>query len=146
MSFESYNSPEQADEHIVAENFAKMNTEMRKVLRSESIGGNAGSIQIEGKAYGCAGANAYVNPVSGRIEVFGNIQDIPSELTAGKALLNMRVAFSMEVPTHGGFFRIVEVFGLDKLGAQARKAIEASIDEYNSLSIKKTRKVNGMSK
>lgn len=64
------------DQKIVKHNLKMLFDDMEKLLLEESIGGNAGSIEIDGKKYPCAVANGYVSQTTGEIVVFGNIQDI----------------------------------------------------------------------
>ena len=39
-----------------------MNSSMLKLLKTESVGGNAGRVKLDGKYYSCAAANGYADP------------------------------------------------------------------------------------
>lgn len=57
-----------------------MKTEMAELVLSESMGGNAGFIDVREKKYPCSGANGFFDPLSGEIKMFGNWQDVPEEI------------------------------------------------------------------
>ncbi len=134
-------SPEEIDMILQRRNYNLMNKEMIRLLSNESMGGNAGSIQIEGKNYSCSGANLYVDSETGEIVVFGNSQDLDPKLMEGKNLVTFKVAFDLKTSFHNGFFRIVKTYGLENLSPQARVMIESCVEQYNEVDVKKVRKI-----
>jgi hypothetical protein len=112
-------------------NLSQMNGPMARLLRNESLGGNAGRVNLAGRSYSCAAARGYADPRTGRIIAFGNVQDVPPETRGATAEFTLKVAF-------GGlrFFRIVEflVDGRDEgtpLSLDARDVLEESIRRWN---------------
>src|SRR3989304_3450575 len=108
-------------------NLSQMNGPMIRLLRTESLGGNAGRVKLGGRYYSCAAAHGYADPRSGRIVAFGNVQDVPPEIRKGNAEFILKVAF-------GGlrFFRIVQLFANDgpdgrQLSLDARAVLEESV-------------------
>lgn len=134
------------DTPVLASNLSQMNTAMLGVLRNESLGGNAGRVNLGGRCYSCAAANGYADPTSGRILAFGNVQDVRSDVKAGNAEFTLKVAF-------GGmrFFRIVQLFAKNEpdstpLSPNAREVLEESVRRWNQASEERTHtmlKING---
>lgn len=123
-----------ADDPAVVHNLAQMNGPMIRLLKNESLGGNAGRANLGGRFYSCAAANGYADPLTGQIVVFGNVQDVPPDVRAGNAAFTLKVAF-------GGlrFFRIVELFtknqpGGAPLSPDAREVLEESVQRWNHVS------------
>jgi hypothetical protein len=115
----------------VIHNLSQMNRPMIRLLRTESLGGNAGCVNLGGRYYSCAAAHGYADPRSGRIVAFGNVQDVPPETREGNAEFTLKAAF-------GGlrFFRIVQLFandagGLTPLSPDAREVLEESVRRWN---------------
>jgi hypothetical protein len=115
----------------VLHNLSQMNGSMIRLLRNESLGGNAGRVNLGGRYYSCAAAHGYADPQSGRIMAFGNVQDIPLEIREENAEFIMKAAF-------GGlrFFRIVEFLASGggagpKLSPDARDVLEESAQRWN---------------
>ncbi len=127
------------DEDVVASNLALMRTKMIKHLNTESIGGNAGSVEIDGKCYSCAAANMYVDCATGRILVFGNIQNIDSRIKedGANADCGLHVAYSFD----WGFFRILSVYEWHPgvLSDLARSNIQKAIELYNQAVVREIR-------
>ena len=118
--------PEGVDEH----NLDMLNKDMQELLMGESLGGNAGFVEIEGKKYSCAAANGYVNPETGKIVAFGNIQDVPPEIVRRNIPFTLKVAFGMK---QGGYFKIMEVISSsEKFSANCRPAIQSAVDKWNA--------------
>ena len=69
-------------EKIIAENLALMNSSkeggMERLGITESFGGNAGKYQ----GNPCIVANFYFDAESGKIQIFGNMQDLPTSITS----------------------------------------------------------------
>lgn len=134
-------SSEASREEIIARNFQKMNSEMIGLLRRESMGGNAGDVEIDGKRYPCAAANAWVDRESGEIKMFGNFQEIPEEIRSSNVNICFRIAVNFFGEGRKGFFRIVNILDKETLSAFAQEVIDASAADYNSLEIVKTKKI-----
>ena len=133
------------EEAIVAGNLKKMQTEMVDLLLLESFGGNAGRYEIEGKTFPCAGANAHFNRLTGEIVAFGNLQDLViqevRQADTRHELWNL--TFRVAINIGKGPVKIVEVTyeNLKPFTGEenptiedaAKKAIEKSVQEYNTL-------------
>ncbi len=118
---ESYNEQE-----VVSHNTEMLNKDMDLALQKdpESIGGNAGVIQINEKKYMCFGVNGYAHPASGQIILFTNeIYKMSPDMRACPMFTLVMVA--------GLKNRIVEFLGSEKFGNEGRQNIEKAIDEYN---------------
>ena len=122
------------NEAVVAHNLEMLNRDMINLLNVESIGGNAGTADIDGKKYSCGTANGYANPQTGQIIVFDNIQDIrDKKIIEENAGFTLRVAINWQA---GKFVKIVDFFteryGKIKLSDQATLAIEIAINRWNA--------------
>ena len=130
---EKLNKDDQGQETVVTEHNSQMlNHDMLRLLEAESIGGNAGSIEIDGKKYSCAAANGFANPDTGEIIMFGNIQDIPRDIVKNNIGFTLRVAMDWQ---KGGFFKIVHFFvsSHDKkeFSTEGKLVIESAINKWN---------------
>ena len=117
-------------ESVAGHNLSEMNSSMMQLLKTESVGGNAGRVKFGARYYSCAAANGYADPQSGRIVAFGNLQDISANIQEPNAKFTLRVACGAR-----GFFRIVELVTEDRgrtLSPAARKALEASVRTWNT--------------
>lgn len=123
-----FRSQEGGDASIQAQNLQIMSTEMLVLLSSESIGGNAGHEEVEGRRLPCAAANGYADPQTGKIVSFGNFQDIPKDILKGNQEFTLRVALDIRK----GHSRIINFFGAEKFSKKGRKNIETAIERYNS--------------
>jgi hypothetical protein len=120
------------DEAVVTYNLSQMNGPMARLLRNESLGGNAGRVTLGGRRYyACAAAHGYANPATGRIAAFGSFQDVPPAIRTVNAEFTLKVAF-------GGlrFFRIVEFLPDNsgdgpRLSPDARDVIEETVHRWN---------------
>ncbi|KKT82553.1 MAG: hypothetical protein A3B99_00720 [Candidatus Yanofskybacteria bacterium RIFCSPHIGHO2_02_FULL_44_12b] len=118
-----------ASEEVVAWNLEKLRKDMVDLLMTESIGGNAGAVDVDGKKYSCGGANGYANSETGEIIVFGNIQDIQDKkILENSSSFTLRVALDRQ----RGFFKITEIlFGSDHISGAGRLAIEEAVKRWN---------------
>ncbi len=118
----------ESDERITEKNFKMLQDEMGDLLFGESIGGNAGMATIEGKKYSCGAANGYANPRTGKIVMFGNIQDLDPALMKGNVEFTLRVAFGKP-----GFFKmkIVDFFHKSRFSERGLENINKAIKKYN---------------
>jgi len=121
------------DETVINRNLEMLNQDMINLLNTESIGGNAGTVDIGGKKYSCGGANGYANPETGEIIVFDNIQDIRN-----KKIIEENVDFTLRVAMDwqtGQFIKIVNfmvtTYNKNKLSDKAKLTIEAAINRWN---------------
>ncbi len=153
---------ESRDREIVTHNIEMLNKDMLDLLGGESIGGNAGDVEIDGKFYSCAGANGYADKKTGKIIVFGNIQDIKDKNIIENNLdFTLRVAVNSEIMASSlqrprvvfdreslvaarllakeedrkSFFKIVDFFGKEKFEITGQNNIAEAIEIYNNSSI-----------
>ena len=127
-------------------NYNMMNKEMVEHLSRESFGGNASTVEIDGQHYSCAGANSWIDNETGEIYMFGNMTEdtVSDEIRERGTRITFRVALDWkgEYRTfHGGFFRIVDTFGDKGLSPRAQKLLEACVDQYNTIQVKKIKKL-----
>lgn len=120
------------DPKIVAHNLNMLNKDMVKLLLIESIGGNADSVEIEGKRYLCGGANGYANKNNGEIIIFGNIQDVGKNTkdNTDNSDFTLRVALDSK---SAGFFKIVDFFESENFTKEGKQNIEIAIKQYNAM-------------
>lgn len=129
MSFEGLQN-EELEIQVPQENLRIMNSLMQDTLYRESVGGNAGSVQIEGVAYSCAAANFYINKETGKIVIFGNFQSIPERIRDDEQYLPMVFKIAVD-PKTLGFFKIVATSGYKDLSTEATENLRESIRLYN---------------
>lgn len=117
------------NEAIKKHNIDEMNSSMLKLLSSESIGGNAGTVKIEGNQYFAAGANGYIDGQTGKIMVFGNIQNLDKEIVSKNVSFTIKVAMGIR----GGkaFYKITDIAIDSGVSDQAKKNLKSSISEWN---------------
>ena len=111
-------------ETVAGHNLSEMNSSMMRLLKTESLGGNAGRVKLGARYYSCAAANGYADPQSGRIVAFGNLQDISSSIQSENTKFTLRVAYGAR-----GFFKIVELLIEDR-GRTLSPAAREALDEY----------------
>lgn len=107
---------------IIAYNLKMFKTDMNDLLMKESFGGNAGSIEVNGKKYSCAAANGYANSKTGEIVAFGNSQDIDPKISKNNVQITLRIS------SFDG--KIVDFYGKEKI-MKGSENIEKAIEEYN---------------
>jgi len=133
-NFDDIPSPE-IDKEIVSHNLAMMEKDMKQLSIEESIGGNAGSVIIEGKSYDCAGLNGYADKQTGMILAFGNFQDISPEIIGRGIKFSFIEAINLEMLLVGSkkkVSKIVEFLNANEFSEKGRKNIEAAIHAYNA--------------
>ena len=123
--------PENADESILEHNLDEMRSSMMRLLTVESIGGNAGIIDIGGKKYPCAAARGFADGQSGEIIAFGNYQNIPRKIRNTYAEFIFRIAVDLQ--RRNPFFRIVEYSAGASFTSKAKKMLQESVERWNSL-------------
>ena len=120
------------DKVVVSHNIEMLTKDMVDLLNTESIGGNAGTAEINGKKYRCGAANGFANPETGEIVMFGNIQNIPKDLAVQNIEFTLRVAMNWQT---GKFIKIVQFWNPSheqkRFSGNGRLAIESAIDEWN---------------
>lgn len=114
------------DPSILAHNLAEMDTSMTRLLSTESWGGNAGTILVDGREYACAVARGYADPESGKILTFGNPQDVSESTRQGAAEFLYRAAAGLLLGTH-----LIEVSAGDEFTAQAKEMLQESMRRWN---------------
>jgi hypothetical protein len=142
------------DLEIISHNLAMIEEDGKELAGGESIGGNAGGINIDGKYYHCRALNGRADIRTGKILLFDNPQNIPleiiemgTEFTLREAvnfippdelleLFNSRPDKSQDAETFfknfgGKQSKIVNFFGADMFSERGRKNIEAAISLYN---------------
>ena len=131
---------ELTSDEVIAWNLQMMKTGMVKHLSSESIGGNAATITIEGKRYSCAAANMYVDKTTGKILIFGNIQDIDESIKDNSANVEcgLHVACNFDRRYReifcGIFFYVNTLYEWNEglLSETAKSNIQQAIEKYNT--------------
>jgi hypothetical protein len=128
-------SVEEADEIVVQKNLKKMNGEMMELLMSESIGGNAGTVEVDGKEYVCAAANGYADRETGEIYIFENYQNIPENIKDKQQHFLFRVAivgkYLESVNTNNDRPRIIDFIEKERFSERGRLSIQEAIDRFN---------------
>ena len=114
---------------VVEHNVRMLNRDMLDLIWLESIGGNAGTVEIAGKTYPCGGANGFANRETGKIVIFNNVQDVPEEIVENNAEFTLRVAVDLE---GNKLIKIVDFFDSDNFSAKGKLAIEAAINKWNA--------------
>ncbi|MFQ5532078.1 MAG: hypothetical protein ACE5ES_05685 [Candidatus Nanoarchaeia archaeon] len=127
--------------HILNKNLEKMLSAekggMLHLLEGESIGGNAGTIEINGNHYSCAGAN-FLYDDNGKISEFTNYGRGESELNKG----TFRVAVDLEREKGNPFFKIVGLHPYydSQRNRKAQEKLNQCIRFYNRLQEKRISK------
>ncbi|MEM2955051.1 MAG: hypothetical protein QW625_03840 [Candidatus Nanoarchaeia archaeon] len=98
---------------------------MNSLILDKSMGGNAGRWQ----EHSCVAVNFYYNPESGEIVYFGNYQKVPQEIREKFLSGIFRIAINMR---ERGEYRIVTIRLGNRLKNQAKKNLEASVEEFNN--------------
>ena len=87
-------SAESRDE-IVKHNTHLIIHKLEQVSGDESMGGNAGSMTIDGEICSCTTVNGYINPQTGQIIAFGNIQSLPADIDKQGTSFSVSIPFSL---------------------------------------------------
>ena len=135
--------PGDTHENILSHNLDEMRSSMMRLLTVESIGGNAGIIDIGGRKYPCAAARGFADGESGEIIIFGNYQNIPKKIRNTYAEFIFRIAVDLE--RRNPFFRIVEWSAGASFTSKARKMLQESVERWNSLPGIRSRAASGKS-
>ena len=93
------------------------------LLSAESIGGSAGHY----KNYPCAVANFCINPLTGEIIYFGNLQHVPKEILQQSKRGSLKVAIDAKKSWK---YHIVD-YHIDKGSPIAKSNLKKTIDFYN---------------
>jgi len=99
---------------------------MLELLKSESMGGNAGRFTVDGKVYSCVAANFYYDEF-GQIICFSN-QDEVLDKKYPQGTFKI-----VPFPTKPASFRIVRLFFGKNSASLANSVLEATVIEYNTL-------------
>ena len=79
--------------------------EYSRIAMGESLGGNAGIVEIDGHAYSCVGVNGHAYRQTGHISAFGNIQDVDPEIVQRDGHFTLKVAvWSFTAPVSRSVF------------------------------------------
>jgi len=129
-------------EGTIEENLEKMRSEMGELLLEESMGGNAGSVEIRGKKFPCAVANGACDTRTVKILAFGNIGDrVMRELRHsydGERLGEFAFRAACNLDRKFQPYRIVNFFhgAVDwysgELESTAITVLKRSVEEYNN--------------
>ena len=128
--------PEDICQSILSHNLAEMHSSMMRLLSVESVGGNAGTIDLGGRKFSCAAARGYAEAASGKIIAFGNPQDIPENIRNSYPEFVFRIAVDFE--RGNPFSRIVECSADNSFTAKGKKMLQESMERWNSMSVKHT--------
>lgn len=114
----------------VEKNLVMLETDMIDLLYGESLGGNAGSFNFEGKKYLCGAANFFVDPSTGEIKKFGNWQDIEPEIRENYPEATLFVAFTPL--SSNPFSLIIEVcYNKNSISRQSLNCVFQAVEGYN---------------
>ena len=124
--------PENTEEGILSHNLLQMRSSMTRVLMDESVGGNAGTIEMGGKLFSCAAARGFADAHSGKIMAFGNYQDVPENIRSvyPDFVFRIAVGFGQGNPS----LRIIECYSDGSLSPQAKAMLEKTMERWNSTS------------
>ena len=123
---------ENADERIISHNLDEMRSDMMRLLTVESIGGNAGFVEIGGRKLPCAAARGFADGETGEIITFGNYQNIPKNIRNTYTEFILRIA--VDLRRKNPFYRIVESSAGASFTSRARKLLEESVQRWNAQS------------
>lgn len=147
-----YTQESGVDQVIVSHNLEMMEEPMNDLAQDESVGGNAGSVNIDGESFNCVALNGYADKETGKILAFGNSQHIPPAISSigieftfreaqigpreMAAAFNNRADKTQDVNTFfanykGREKKIVDFFGAKQFSERGRNNIEAAIHIYN---------------
>lgn len=121
---------EDAVERIIAHNLDEMRTSMMRLLTVESIGGNAGFVEIGGRKIPCAAARGFADGETGKIIDFGNFQNIPRKIRNTYPEFIFRIA--VDLRRRNPFYRIVESSFDASFTSKARKLLQESVERWNA--------------
>ena len=113
----------QLDESVVVHNVAMLKRPMFGLLLTESWGGNGGHVVVDGRPYACSGANGYADSNSGKIEAFGNVQNIPMDVRENNVHFILHVS--------GRAFNILASYYDPGFSESAKAHIETAIERHN---------------
>ena len=128
--------PEDIRQSILSHNLAEMHSSMMRLLSVESVGGNAGTIDLGGRKFSCAAARGYADAESGKIVAFGNPQDIPEDIRNSYPEFVFRIAVAFE--RGNPFSRIVECSADNSFTSSGKKMLQKSMERWNSMSVAHT--------
>ena len=124
--------PENTEEGILSHNLAQMRSSMMRLLMEESVGGNAGTIEMNGKPFSCAAARGFADAHSGKIVAFGNYQDVPENIRSVYPEFVFRIVVG--VGQGSPLLRIIECSSGDSFSSKAKAMLEKSVELWNSTS------------
>ena len=134
MAEQSISNPKYASddpgERIISHNCDEMRSSMMRLLTVESIGGNAGFVEIGGRKLPCAAARGFADGETGEIITFGNYQNIPKKIRNSYAEFIFRIA--VDLRRRNPFYRIVESSAGPSFTSQARKVLQESVERWNA--------------
>ena len=121
---------EGADERIISHNLGEMRSSMMRLLTVESIGGNAGFVEIGGRKLPCAAARGYADGETGEIMAFGNYQDLSKKIRNAYAEFIFRIA--VDLRRRNPFYRIVETSAGAPFTSKAKRMLQESVERWNA--------------
>ena len=119
-------------ERICEHNLEMLRGAMAEMIKSESVGGNASQMIIEGKVFPCVAANAYADPITGEMIRFANVGH--SEPADAAHLAHFSIRMAVDAHRSWQLFNAVlfsESPNYPLLSENARKAIQSAIDKWN---------------
>ena len=122
--------PENTEEAILSHNLLQMRSSMTRVLMDESVGGNAGTIEMGGKRFSCAAVRGFADAHSGKIIAFGNYQDVPANIRSVYPEFVFRIVVGFGQGNR--LLRIIESYSDGSFSSQAKAMLEKTIDHFYS--------------
>ena len=121
---------EDTDERIISHNLGEMRSSMMRLLTIESIGGNAGFVEIGGRKLPCAAARGFADGETGEIMAFGNFQNIPKKIRNTYPEFIFRIA--VDLRRRNSFYRIVESSFGAAFTSRATRMLQESVERWNA--------------
>ena len=131
---EELNLEQNDQQRIINNNLLSMKTNMRELLFKESIGGNAGKVEIDDKVWPCCAANGYADKETGEILVFGNTQDVSPDIYQNpkNGSIVIKLAVNMRPKNQeDSFFKIVDFIREEGFSVEAIYRVNRAIAKYN---------------
>jgi hypothetical protein len=119
----------ESEEDVQAHNLNMMGAPFTRAVSMESIGGNAGFYEIEGRAYPCAAINGYHDSESGKIITFGNFQQVSPDIRANNQTFTFKIALKMDGVKWE--IHIIDVLFNSSPTQRAKEALEQTAAEWN---------------
>jgi len=124
------------DDPIVLANVGMLNgRNFYDEMNGESIGANAGSTEIDGKRVQCMGINGYADKQTGRITIFGGIQNIDPAIVQRDSHFILTIALPLIAAVIKGeplAMKIIEIHRAEEMDAAGKAKLAAAAAIWNT--------------